>query len=352
MPARTVTTNNQLPPASSSSSPSFVASRPLPRSPSLPTFTYQYNRSNTFPTYQIAQYVAARPPSLPANHVQILQQPSRALARVLEGSSAAPLARISSGHQLHSHGRSTPRRLQTSPSSSSNPQLAEALLVKEHGLSLTDASYLVAYLRATKKSISTSALHGMSIADARTKATNAKRYFETRPMPKMTPTIGTSVDTTYNAPSTTLPPPPKRAKRMPKKTATHSPASFPLPQPTADEDLESFEDLRIADSPSTPKSSKKKMPAKKAAPKTPTKRKTPAKTHSSLHSQMSRHFCFPHHILLLPIMQRGRCVLFEVAANATLRHGISMPWHLPRSAPSPFPLRCIQWHICHARITS
>ncbi|OJD11129.1 hypothetical protein AJ78_08041 [Emergomyces pasteurianus Ep9510] len=76
-------------------------------------------------------------------------------------------------------------------------------------------------------------------------------------------------------PSASPAPTPKRPKRTPKKNAAQSPPSSPLPQPANDDDLESFEELCITDTPSTtPKANKKKAPAKKAKAKsTPAKKK-------------------------------------------------------------------------------
>ncbi|OJD10829.1 hypothetical protein AJ78_08265 [Emergomyces pasteurianus Ep9510] len=54
-------------------------------------------------------------------------------------------------------------------------QLAESYLVNERGFSLTNASYLVAYLRATKKSISVDALRSIFTSDAATKLANVKK---------------------------------------------------------------------------------------------------------------------------------------------------------------------------------
>ncbi|OJD10830.1 hypothetical protein AJ78_08266 [Emergomyces pasteurianus Ep9510] len=79
----------------------------------------------------------------------------------------------------------------------------------------------------------------------------------------------TSDRATTEEPSTAPTPPSKRSKRTPKKNNAQSPLSSSLSAPANDEDLETFEDLRIADTLfTTLKALKKKALAKKAASKT------------------------------------------------------------------------------------
>ncbi|OJD11127.1 hypothetical protein AJ78_08039 [Emergomyces pasteurianus Ep9510] len=122
----------------------------------------------------------------------------------------------------------------------STSQLAESYLVDERGFSLTDASYLVAYLRAIKKPISVDVLCMISASDASTKLANAKKYFETRPMPGMTPVFETFTDARAKAPSATpslsstpdiLSPSPTQPKKKIDPASYHSPSSPPLPLP-------------------------------------------------------------------------------------------------------------------------